>query len=299
MNRALLFGIICFLISFSKVWSCSCSGFTYFEVSAQVSEFVGVVRVLEFDTQDSMIVEVVEHYIGEFKNNKIRIKGGNSSNCISDISYFKLGDYFLIAPSRANSAGEFYNLQKGDYYFFDCSAEFMKVDYDKRIATGYYSKRKKEITLDDFKNKLLQRTFYKRRWFVSNENKQFYESDSIVMYQFYNTTNKTYFESNKNFNNQLVRAKIRAYKLNGFTDVDFRTRGNLKWFQKDQYYNIDKTYSGKGKWNFDRNNNTLTFSVEGKPVQTFYISSRKRESIPRDNLDYIYNVIVLKRMENN
>ena len=95
-----------------------------------------------------MTVEIVKKYKGEESKKRIKIWGDNGMLCRPYIEYFMIGDYFLIAPQKIDKNGE--NGKKGDYEFFACWDDYMKVDYEKKIAFGNYTKRKKKISLKKF-----------------------------------------------------------------------------------------------------------------------------------------------------
>ncbi|WP_336127162.1 hypothetical protein [Mesoflavibacter sp. CH_XMU1422-2] len=100
----------------------------------------------------SMTVEVIKKYKGSETRKRFKIWGDNGILCRPYIADFKVGKYYLIAPSKIESDSE--DEQNGDYDFFSCWNDYLAVDYDKKIAYGEYSWWRKEITLEKFERKL-------------------------------------------------------------------------------------------------------------------------------------------------
>ena len=150
------------LISFkSFACDCECKGDCSFISVSNGIEFVALVKIVEYtdfvkiytDKSEklmplAMIVEVIKKYKGKESRIKIKIWGDDGMLCRPYIHYFNIGDYFLIAPQIINENSE--NGKENDYEFFTCWTDHLKVDYEKKIAFGEYSKRKNKISLKRF-----------------------------------------------------------------------------------------------------------------------------------------------------
>ncbi|MEZ4816901.1 MAG: hypothetical protein R2776_02875 [Flavobacteriaceae bacterium] len=141
---------------------CYCPDDCSFSVISTKSKFVALVKIISFDDflndeilgydgkmPYSMTVEIIKKYKGSESRNRIKIWGDNGMLCRPYIANFKIGEYYLIAPSIL---GEFAMEVENelDYDFFSCHTDYLKVDMEELIAIGEYSKSKNEIKLSDF-----------------------------------------------------------------------------------------------------------------------------------------------------
>jgi len=141
--------------------SCECSGNCRFNAISNTLEFVALIKVIEYTdyyeyneekSPYSMTVEIIKKYKGSESRKKIKIWGDNGALCRPYIEEFEIGNYYLIAPSRIEVTS--IREQKGDYDFFSCWTDYLKVDFNTKIAYGEYSWWHKKITLDKFEQRL-------------------------------------------------------------------------------------------------------------------------------------------------
>ncbi len=146
--------------------SCYCKKKCNFKWESKSSHFVALIKVvayLDFTEWDSngthhkmplsMRVEIVKNYKG-FKNKKsIVIWGDNGALCRPYLSEFKVGQYYLIAPSQIDENTE--SGKKGDFDFFACAVDYLQVNYKKGMAYGKYSIFRRRIDLKTFERKML------------------------------------------------------------------------------------------------------------------------------------------------
>lgn len=127
--------------------------------------FVALVKVIEYtdfldDEIDgyegkmpfSMTVEIIKKYKGNESRKRIKIWGDNGAQCRPYIADFGIGKFYLIAPTLIAENSELG--KKGDYDFFSCWTDYLKVDYDKGMAFGTYSDQKNQIALNEFETEL-------------------------------------------------------------------------------------------------------------------------------------------------
>jgi len=280
LNRIIFLIII--LISFKTfACDCECVGDCSFKSVSSGSDFVALVKVIEYsdyldyeiDGYDkkmpfSMTVEVIEKYIGSESRKKIKIWGDNGMLCRPYIANFEIGKYYLIAPSKINETSD--NGNKNDYDFFSCYTDYLVVDFNKKIAFGEYTKREKEVSLQEFEREIKNLNFKKTEWFVNNNKKTFYKSDSITLYKILNKKNKEII---------LNRNLILREKNNGkdFTELTFK--GNKKLILKDT--NIEKwtetEHLGNWNWKYDNEKLKLDLFFNKKINSSFKIYSIERD----------------------
>lgn len=145
---------------------CACLDDCSFSVVSKKSDFVALVKIISYDDYlereimghegkmpYSMTVEIIKKYKGSETRETIKIWGDDGKECRPYIANFKIGDYYLIAPSllRENKLA---NENSTDYDFFSCSTDYLKVDMDKEISYGEYSKEKDEIKLSEFEEEI-------------------------------------------------------------------------------------------------------------------------------------------------
>jgi len=167
--KKLLFTTLLTILAFNNIMACECECFgdcSFKEVSSN-SGFVALVKIISHDDfieeeipgyndkmPRSMTVEIIKKYKGSELRDTIKIWGDDGAQCRPYIAYFNVGEYYLIAPNKLGSAhlnGE----NENDYDFFSCSTDYLKVDFNKKIAIGQYSKRKKQISLEKFRKSLI------------------------------------------------------------------------------------------------------------------------------------------------
>jgi len=170
MKNAFVLNIIIFLFlsisTSSYACSCECRGDCTFSKISKANNFVALVKVIEYsdyldwETEDgikmpySITVEIIKKYKGSENRKRIKIWGDNGVLCRPYINDLKIGKYYLIAPNLINESSELGNA--GDYDFFVCSVDYLRVNFNKKLAIGKYSKWKKKITLEQFERKLLK-----------------------------------------------------------------------------------------------------------------------------------------------
>jgi len=145
--------------------SCECIGNCTFKAISGGSEFVALVKIIEYSDylEDdisgydgkmpfSMTVEVIKKYKGSESRKKIKIWGDNGALCRPYIGDFEIGSYYLIAPGILEENSELGN--KNDYDFYSCWTDYLSVDYKNRMVYGEYSKWRKKISLDKFEQKM-------------------------------------------------------------------------------------------------------------------------------------------------
>ena len=145
--------------------SCECNWGCSFSSISDGKEFVALIKVIEYSDylEDeiyghdgkmpySMTVEIVKKYKGSEIKKRIKIWGDNGMLCRPYIADFEVGKYYLIAPSKIERDSQ--TGKANDYDFFSCHTDYLKVDYEERIAYGEYSWWRKEISLDKFERKL-------------------------------------------------------------------------------------------------------------------------------------------------
>jgi len=150
--NSILFSLTFLSSSLSFACSCECKNDCSFSIIASESDFVALVKVIEYpDYLDkkiigynqkmpfSMIVEVIEKYKGSEKRKRIKIWGDNGALCRPYISQFEIGSYYVIAPNKINSELEKLN---NDYDFFSCNTDYLKVNFENKTAHGEYTKKK-------------------------------------------------------------------------------------------------------------------------------------------------------------
>jgi hypothetical protein len=160
--------VIFLLLSTISTYACDCECIDdcSFNVVSQNSDFVALVKVISYDDylKDkimghegkmpySMTVEIIKKYKGSETREKIKIWGDDGKECRPYIANFKIGDYYLIAPNLLGD-NKLINESSTDYDFFSCSTDYLKVDMDKEVAYGEYSKDKDEIKLSDFEEEI-------------------------------------------------------------------------------------------------------------------------------------------------
>ena len=147
---------------------CECPDDCSFNVISNTHNFVALVKVISYDDYleheiigyddrmpYSMTVEIIKKYKGSESKKTIKIWGDNGMLCRPYIVHFKIGEFYLIAPRMLGD----YKMEiesPNDYDFFSCSTDFLKVDMDKEVALGEYSKEKNEIKLSDFEHRLVK-----------------------------------------------------------------------------------------------------------------------------------------------
>ena len=145
---------------------CECLDDCSFSVVSKTSIFVALVKVISYNDYlgddimgyegkmpYSMTVEIIKKYKGSETRETIKIWGDDGKECRPYIANFKIGEYYLIAPSVIGD-NKLKNESSTDYDFFSCSTDYLKFDMEKEIAYGEYSKKKDEIKLSDFEKEI-------------------------------------------------------------------------------------------------------------------------------------------------
>ena len=150
------------LISFNSfACDCECKGDCSFSSVMNGMEFVALIRVIEYtdyvkiytnstpkEMPLSMVVELIKKYKGKESRERIKIWGDDGMLCRPYVKYFNIDSYYLIAPQKIEKDSEIGG--KGDYEFFTCWNDYLEVDFEKQVAYGKYSKRKRKISLEKF-----------------------------------------------------------------------------------------------------------------------------------------------------
>lgn len=164
------FSLIVTFLLFSTISTyacdCECLDDCSFNIVSKNSKFVALVRVISYDDylEDeimgyegkmpySMTVEVIKKYKGSETKENIKIWGDDGKECRPYIANFKIGNYYLIAPSLLGET-KLKNESETDYDLFSCFTDHLKVDMNKEIAYGKYSTNKNEIKLSDFEKEI-------------------------------------------------------------------------------------------------------------------------------------------------
>jgi len=296
----LLFTLLISIKSFAC--SCECIGDCSFSNISKGSEFVALVKVIEYsnfineqiDGYDgkmplSMTVEIIKKYIGSEKRKKIKIWGDNGALCRPYIANFEIGKYYLIAPSKLTETTE--NGKKNDYDFFSCFIDYLSVDFDKRIAYGEYSKKENQVTLEDFEKEIKSINFKKTEWFTNNEKKDFYNSDSINLYKILNSK-----DDFVQLNDGLIKSEQNKNK--DFIDLKFKRNGKLKLTYTNIQNWTETEHLGNWKWKYDNENYILTFFLNDELYSKFRVVSQERDYLIWNTDDKVhFYVIKLKRIK--
>jgi len=286
----------------SYACSCECTGDCSFSSISKGSEFVALVKVIEYsDFLDeriygydgkmplSMTVEVIEKYIGSEKRKTIKIWGDNGALCRPYIANFEIGKYYLIAPSKITETTE--NGAKNDYVFFSCFTDYLAVDFDKKIAYGEYSKNENQVTLKDFVKEIKSINFKKTEWFTNNNDKNFFKSDSITLYKILNKKDEFV-----KLNNGLI--KTEQNKNKDFTNLEFKRNRKLKMTDTSIENWTETEHLGKWKWKFDNDKNILSLYLDKKIYSSFIVVSQERDYLIWNTDDKVqFYVLKLKRMK--
>ena len=299
--------MIILLISFKTfACDCECTGDCTFKSVSSGSAFVALIKVIEYsdyldyeiDGYDkkmplSMTVEIIEKYIGSESRKKIKIWGDNGVLCRPYIANFEIGNYYLIAPSKITETSDIGN--ENDYDFFSCYTDYLVVDFNKKIAFGEYTKRKKEVSLQEFEREIKNLTFKKTKWFANNDKRAFYKSDSITLYKILNKKNK---EIILNIN------LILSEKNNGkdFTELTFKRNKKLILKDTDIENWTETEHLGKWNWKYDNAKLKLDLFFNKKINSSFKIYRIERDYLiwKKDNdktTKVHFLVLKLKRMK--
>lgn len=240
-----------------------------------------------------MTVEVIEKYIGSESRKKIKIWGDNGMLCRPYIANFEIGKYYLIAPSKINETSD--NGNKNDYDFFSCYTDYLVVDFNKKIAFGEYTKREKEVSLQEFEREIKNLNFKKTEWFANNNKRAFYKSDSITLYKILNKKNKEII---------LNRNLILSEKNKGKDFIELTFKGNKKLILKDTNIGNWTETEHLGKWNWEYDNKKLKLDLffNKKINSSFKIYSIERDYLiwekDKDKTTKVHFLVLkLKRIE--
>ena len=303
--KKIFFLLLILLISVkSFACSCECDGDCSFSQISKGSEFVALVKVIEYSdflAQEiydydgkmplSMTVEVVKKYVGSEKRKTIKIWGDNGALCRPYIANFEIGKYYLIAPWEISETSD--NRIKGDYDFFSCFTDYLTVDFEKQIAYGEYSKKENQVTLKDFEKEIKSINFKKTEWFTNNEKKNFFKSDSISLYKILNKKDEFV-----KLNNGLIKTKQNENK--DFTDLEFKRNGKLKMTDTSIENWTETEHLGKWKWKFNSDKNGLSVYLDNKFYSSFVVVSQERDYLIWNTDDKVqFYVLKLVRVQKN
>jgi len=302
MKKTFVLLLILLISVKSFACDCECEGDCSFSQISKGSEFVALVKVIEYsDFLDqeiydydgkmpfSMIVEVIEKYIGSEKRKTIKIWGDNGMLCRPYIANFEIGKYYLIAPWKISETSD--NGVKGDYDFFSCFTDYLNVDFDKKIAYGEYSKKENQVALKDFEKEIKSINFKKTDWFTNNNDKNFFKSDSITLYKILNKKDEFV-----KLSSGLIKTEQNENK--DFTDLEFRRNGKLKMTDTSIENWTETEHLGKWKWKFDNDKNVLSFYLDKKLFSSFVVVSQERDYLTWNTDDKVqFYVLKLKRVE--
>lgn len=131
------------------------------------------------------------------------------------------------------------------------------------ILTFTLGLQAQELTKSDFK---------KTEWFANNENRNFYESDSIELIRILR------FEfDNKKLND--VYIKIERNQNRDITELNFKRSGKLIVEDLNvENWSVSKLV-GNWKWKFDSKKQILNLFFKRKLHSSFRIKSKKKEKI--------------------
>jgi|TARA_R100000479_G_scaffold176508_1_gene131574 hypothetical protein len=138
---------------------------------------------------------------------------------------------------------------------------------------------------------LIKSDFKKTEWFVDNENRNFYESDTILLTRILTLNsevkkpNEIYIKLEKNHNGDI-------------TELNFKKSGKL--IVKDlnvENWSVTKLV-GKWKWKFDPEKQTLKLYFKRKLRLSFRVESIDKESIYWNESYIEFLVLYLVRIKN-
>lgn len=114
--------------------------------------------------------------------------------------------------------------------------------------------------------------FKKTEWFADNQNRNFYESDTIIL------TRILSFNNEKEKLNEIY-IKLQKNENGDITELNFKNCGKL--IVQDVYVeNWSYTkFVGKWKWKFDSKKQILNIYFKRKIHSSFRVESKKRERI--------------------
>ncbi|CAM3543336.1 hypothetical protein [Aequorivita lipolytica] len=304
MKKTLVLLFILLISIKSFACSCECGGDCSFSQISKGSEFVALVKVIEYSDfleekiSDydgkmplSMTVEVIENYIGSEKRKTIKIWGDNGMLCRPYIANFKVGKYYLIAPSIIETESKYSTGNINDYDLFSCWTDYLQVDFDKKIAYGEYSKEENQISLKDFEREIRNINFKKTEWFTNNSNKDFFKSDSITLYKILNKKDEFV-----KLSSGIIKTEQNENK--DFTDLEFRRNGKLKMTDTNIENWTETEHLGKWKWEFNNDKNVLSFYLDKKLYSSFVVVSQERDYLIWNTDDKVqFYVLKLERVE--
>jgi len=142
---------------------CVCEDDCSFKITAQKNELVVFVNVVSHENYlnydipgykgkmpNAMVVEVIKKYKGNELRKRIKIWGDDGAKCRPYISRFKVGEYYLMAPSLMRLSDGSESDDTLDYYLFICNMDYLKVDIHNKKALGEYTKDLSEIGMQEF-----------------------------------------------------------------------------------------------------------------------------------------------------
>ncbi|WP_439483672.1 hypothetical protein [Cyclobacterium plantarum] len=114
--------------------------------------------------------------------------------------------------------------------------------------------------------------FNKTEWFADNENRNFYESDTVSLLRILKFNNE---------NDKLNELNIKLQKNNNrdITQLEFKSSGRLNI--QDLYVEswIETLINDEWKWKFDSVNQILELYQKGEIHSSFKIDSKQRDNI--------------------
>jgi hypothetical protein len=166
MKKILLTLTFIILMFSNHLFACDCdSKGSFFEVSKN-SDFIALVKInkyLSFEyiyeekTPMSMEVEIIQIFKGNETRKSIIVWGDNGILCRPYLSFFKIGEYYVIAFDKGldGTKGHVHKSEKNnDYAISNCGTYWLNVNFKSKIANGYVSKTQRKIKLKKIKESL-------------------------------------------------------------------------------------------------------------------------------------------------
>jgi hypothetical protein len=144
------FFVLClFILSQFTALACDCDYKGDFEKVAHQKEFVALVRVSKFISQETMEVEIVEILKGNEKRKTIIVWGDDGKSCLPYLSEFKLGKEYIIAFDFHNGKSKI----DLEYEISICGEFWLNIENERfqKIAVSSNDKIVKRRTFKEIK----------------------------------------------------------------------------------------------------------------------------------------------------
>ena len=119
---------------------------------------------------------------------------------------------------------------------------------------------------------LTKSDFKKTEWFANNENRNFYESDTITLIRIL-----TFNNENDKLNETYI--KLQQNENRDITELNFKNSGKLIVEDLNVENWVNSKLVGKWKYKFDSKNQVLNLYFNRKLNSSFRIESKKNDSI--------------------